>query len=216
MGGARIDTRCLTDLDGLYVAGEDAGGVHGANRLGGNGIADSTVFGGIAGDSMAHDVIARELAPFDERQVEELIKQTEAPFGREGVDLYPLRETLRLSNWEKLGIIREEKGLLEGLQIIQELQEKMNRVGVAGGKACNIPWNDWLNMRNLLDVSAIVGQSALKRQESRGAHYRNDFPKKNNKEYLKNFFIKREKGETKIYERPVVLNRLKPEDIGFE
>lgn len=216
MGGARIDTRCLTDLDGLYVAGEDAGGVHGANRLGGNGIADSTVFGGIAGDSMAHDVIARELAPFDERQVEELIKQMEAPFGREGVDLYPLRETLRLSNWEKLGIIREEKGLLEGLQIIQELQEKMNRVGVAGGKACNISWNDWLNMRNLLDVSAIVGQSALKRQESRGAHYRNDFPKKNNKEYLKNFFIKREKGETKIYERPVVLNRLKPEDIGFE
>lgn len=216
MGGARIDTRCLTDLDGLYVAGEDAGGVHGANRLGGNGIADSTVFGGIAGDSMAHDVIARELAPFDERQVEELIKQTEAPFGREGVDLYPLRETLRLSNWEKLGIIREEKGLLEGLQIIQELQEKMNRVGVAGGKACNILWNDWLNMRNLLDVSAIVGQSALKRQESRGAHYRNDFPKKNNKEYLKNFFIKREKGETKIYERPMVLNRLKPEDIGFE
>ncbi len=216
MGGARIDTRCLTDLDGLYVAGEDAGGVHGANRLGGNGIADSTVFGGIAGDSMAHDVIGRELAPFDERQVEELIKQMEAPFGREGVDLYPLRETLRLSNWEKLGIIREEKGLLEGLQIIQELQEKMNRVGVAGGKACNISWNDWLNMRNLLDVSAIVGQSALKRQESRGAHYRNDFPKKNNKEYLKNFFIKREKGETKIYERPVVLNRLKPEDIGFE
>jgi succinate dehydrogenase / fumarate reductase flavoprotein subunit/fumarate reductase flavoprotein subunit len=216
MGGVRIDTRCLTDLDGLYVAGEDAGGVHGANRLGGNGIADSTVFGGIAGDSMAHDVIGRELAPFDERQVEELIKQMEAPFGREGVDLYPLRETLRLSNWEKLGIIREEKGLLEGLQIIQELQEKMNRVGVAGGKACNISWNDWLNMRNLLDVSAIVGQSALKRQESRGAHYRNDFPKKNNKEYLKNFFIKREKGETKIYERPVVLNRLKPEDIGFE
>jgi len=216
MGGARIDTRCLTDLDGLYVAGEDAGGVHGANRLGGNGIADSTVFGGIAGDSMAHDVIGRELAPFDERQVEELIKQMEAPFGREGVDLYPLRETLRLSNWEKLGIIREEKGLLEGLQIIQELQEKMNRVGVAGGKACNISWNDWLNMRNLLDVSAIVGQSALKRQESRGAHYRNDFPKKNNKEYLKNFFIKREKEETKIYERPVVLNRLKPEDIGFE
>ncbi|MBU1205347.1 MAG: FAD-dependent oxidoreductase [Proteobacteria bacterium] len=216
MGGARIDTRCLTDLDGLYVAGEDAGGVHGANRLGGNGIADSTVFGGIAGDSMAHDVIGRELAPFDERQVEELIKQMEAPFGREGVDLYPLRETLRLSNWENLGISREEKGLLEELQIIQKLQEEMNRVGVAGGKAYNIPWNDWLNMRNLLDVSAIVGRSALKRQESRGAHYRNDYPRKNNKEYLKNFLVKREQGETKIYERPVVLNRLKPEDIGFE
>ncbi len=216
MGGARIDTRCLTNLDGLYVAGEDAGGVHGANRLGGNGIADSTVFGGIAGDSMTNDVIGRELAPFDEGQVEEWVKQMEAPFEREGEDLYPLRETLRLSNWEKLGIIRDEKGLQEGLRIIQELEERANRAGVAGGKAYNVLWNDWLNLRNLLDVSRIIGLSALERKESRGAHYRSDFPKKNNKEYLKNFFIKQEKGEAKIYERPVLLKRLRPEDIGFE
>jgi succinate dehydrogenase / fumarate reductase flavoprotein subunit/fumarate reductase flavoprotein subunit len=216
MGGARIDTRCRTDLDGLYVAGEDAGGVHGANRLGGNGIADSTVFGGIAGDTMSHDVIGRELAPFDEGKVKEWIKQMETPFGREGEDLYPLRETLRLSNWEKLGIIRDEKGLLEGQQIIGELEEKMNRAGVAGGKAYNVLWNDWLNLRNLIDVSRIVGASALRRRESRGAHYRKDFPGKNDKDYLKNFYIKRERGEMKIYERPVLLKRLKPEDIGFE
>ncbi len=216
MGGARIDTRCLTNLDGLYVAGEDSGGVHGANRLGGNGIADSTVFGGIAGDTMSNNVIGRELASFDERQVEEWVKQIEAPFGREGEDLYPLRETLRQSNWEKLGIIREEKGLLEGLQIIQELEEKMNRAGVAGGKSYNVLWNDWLNLRNLLDVSRIVGSSALRRRESRGAHYRKDFPRKNDREYLKNIYIKREKGEAKIYERSVLLKRLKPEDIGFE
>jgi succinate dehydrogenase/fumarate reductase flavoprotein subunit len=62
----------------------------------------------------------------------------------------------------------------------------------------------------------MIGRSAVERQESRGAHYRSDFPKKNNREYLKNFYIKREKGEMKIYDRPVVLNRLKPEDIGFE
>lgn len=216
MGGAKINPRCLTDLDGLYAAGEDAGGIHGANRLGGNGIADSCVFGGIAGDSMAGDVVGRKLAPFDEKQVEEVIKYVEAPFDREGVDLYPLRETMRLSNWEKLGIIREERGLQESLQLFQELKQKMNRVGIPGGKAVNILWNDWLNMHNLLDVSAIVGRSALERKESRGAHYRSDFPQKNNKEYLKNFFIKREKGETKIYHRPVVCNRLKPEDIGFE
>ena len=89
-------------------------------------------------------------------------------------------------------------------------------MGIAGGQACNIAWNDWLNLRNLLDVSEMIGRSALERKESRGAHYRSDFPKKNNREYLKNFFIKRESGEMKIYERPVVLNRLKPEDIGFE
>jgi succinate dehydrogenase/fumarate reductase flavoprotein subunit len=216
MGGIRIDTHCLTDLDGLYAAGEDAGGVHGANRLGGNGIADSTVFGGIAGDSMANNVIGRELVPFDETQVEEIIKQVEAPLGREGLDLYPLRDTLRLSNWEKLGITRDEKGLLEGLQTIQELKGKMDQVGIAGSRVCNISWNDWLNMRNLLDASETIGRSALERKESRGAHYRNDFPKKNNKEYLKNFFIKREKGEPKIYERPVALSRLRPEDVGFE
>lgn len=216
MGGVRIDTHCLTDLDGLYAAGEDAGGVHGANRLGGNGIADSTVFGGIAGDSMANNVIGRELVPFDETQVEEIIKQVEAPLGREGLDLYPLRDTLRLSNWEKIGITRDEKGLLEGLQTIQELKGKMDQVGIAGSRVCNISWNDWLNMRNLLDTSEMIGRSALDRKESRGAHYRNDFPEKNNKEYLKNFFIKREKGEPKIYERPVILSRLKPEEDRFE
>jgi succinate dehydrogenase/fumarate reductase flavoprotein subunit len=216
MGGIRIDTHCLTDLDGLYAAGEDAGGVHGANRLGGNGIADSTVFGGIAGDSMANNVIGRKLVPFDETQVEEIIKQVEAPLGREGLDLYPLRDTLRLSNWEKLGITRDEKGLLEGLQTIQELKGKMDQVGIAGSRVCNISWNDWLNMRNLLDASEMIGRSALERKESRGAHYRNDFPEKNNKEYLKNFFIKREKGEPKIYERPVILSRLKPEEDRFE
>ena len=129
MGGVKIDTRCHTDLDGLYVAGEDAGGVHGANRLGGNGIADSTVYGGIAGDTMANDVVGRELAPFDEKQIEEIIRQVEAPLGREGGDLYPLRDALRLSNWEKLGIIRDEKGLKEGLQTIQELKERAESGG---------------------------------------------------------------------------------------
>jgi fumarate reductase flavoprotein subunit len=216
MGGIKIDTRCHTDLDGLYGAGEDAGGVHGANRLGGNGIADSTVYGGIAGDTMANDVVGRELAPFDEKRIEEILKEAKAPLGREGGDLYLLRDTLRIGNWEKLGILREEKGLREGLQAIQELRERLNRVGVPGGQACNIAWNDWLNLRNLLDVSEMIGRSALERKESRGAHYRSDFPKKNNREYLKNVFIKRHNGEMKLYERPVNLNRLKPEDIGFE
>jgi len=216
MGGIKIDTRCHTDLDGLYAAGEDAGGVHGANRLGGNGIADSTVYGGIAGDTMANDVVGRELAPFDEKRIEEILKEAKAPLGREGGDLYLLRDTLRIGNWEKLGILREEKGLREGLQAIQELRERLNRVGVPGGQACNIAWNDWLNLRNLLDVSEMIGRSALERKESRGAHYRSDFPKKNNQGYLKNFFIKLNNGEMKIYERPVVFKRMKPEDIGFE
>jgi succinate dehydrogenase/fumarate reductase flavoprotein subunit len=91
MGGDQIDPLGHTDNDGLNAAGEDAGGIHGANRLGGNGIADSTVYGGIAGDSMANDVIGRELAPYDEKQVEEIIREVETPLGREGEDLYPLR-----------------------------------------------------------------------------------------------------------------------------
>ena len=216
MGGALIDPGCHTDLDGLYAAGEDAGGVHGANRLGGNGIADSTVFGGLAGDSMANDVIGRELSPFDESQVAEIVKKTEAPLGREGSDLYPLRDQMRVSNWEKVGIIREEKGLKEGLSVIRELKEKMSGVGIPEARSYNILWNDWLNMSNLLDVSEIVGISAMERKESRGAHYRSDFPKKNNREYLKNFFIKRQNGEIKINERPTVMNRMKPEEIKFE
>jgi succinate dehydrogenase/fumarate reductase flavoprotein subunit len=215
MGGVRINTRCQTDLDGLYAAGEDAGGIHGANRLGGNGIADSTVYGGIAGDCMAEDAVGRDLAPFDKEQIRDIVQRVEAPLGREGIDLYPLRDTMRVSNWEKLGIIRDENGLQDGLKVVRELKEKIRQVTVPGGRAYNIVWNDWLNMRNLLDVSEIVGISAQERRESRGAHYRSDFPKKNNQEFLKNFFIKRVNGEIKLYERPVVMNRLKPEDIGF-
>ncbi|NWF56694.1 MAG: FAD-dependent oxidoreductase [Syntrophaceae bacterium] len=216
MGGALIDTSCHTSLDGLYAAGEDAGGVHGANRLGGNGIADSTVFGGIAGNSMVNDVIGRDLSPFDESQVMEIVRKVEAPLGREGIDLYPLRDTMRLSNWERLGIIRDERGLQDGLNVIRDLKEKMNRVGIPEGRSYNILWNDWLNMRNLLDVSEIVGISALERKESRGAHYRSDFPRKNNREYLKNVFIKLQNGEAKVYEKPTEMNRMKPEEIQFE
>jgi len=216
MGGASIDSACHTDLEGLYTAGEDAGGVHGANRLGGNGIADSTVFGGLAGDSMSDDVVGRELFPYDESQVTEILKRAEAPLGREGIDLYPLRDRMRLSNWEKLGIIREEKGLQEGLNAIRELKDKISQVGILDSRSYNILWNDWLNMRNLLDVSEIVGISALERKESRGAHYRSDFPKKNNREYLKNFFVKCRNGEPKIFERPTAMNRLTPEEIKFE
>jgi succinate dehydrogenase/fumarate reductase flavoprotein subunit len=214
MGGALINTQCQTNLDGLYAAGEDSGGVHGANRLGGNGIADSTVFGGIAGDVMADNVIGRELAPFDEKQVQEIINQVETPLKREGLDLYPLRETLRLSNWERVGIIRDEQGLREGLQTIRELKEKMDRVGTPGSTTYHLSWNDWLNMRNMLDVSEMICRSALERKESRGAHYRSDFPKKNDKEYLKNILIQSDGKEMKIYDRPVIFTRLKPEEIG--
>jgi len=165
---------------------------------------------------MANDVVGRDLAPFDENRVDEIIRKAEAPLTREGGDLYSLRDTLRLSNWERLGIIRDEKGLLKGLEVIGEVKEGLDRASVSGGKACNIAWNDWLNLRNLVDASEMIGRSALERRESRGAHYRSDFPKKNSREYLKNFFIKRQDGEMKIYERPVALSRLKPEDIGFE
>lgn len=165
---------------------------------------------------MANDVIGREFAPFDEKRVEEIVKQAEAPLERKGSDLYPVREKLRVSNWEKLGIIRDEKGLKEGLTVVQELKDEIDRVGIAGDRASNIPWNDWLNLRNLIDVSEMIGWAALQRKESRGAHYRSDHPEKNNRDYLKNFFIKRTKGEIKIYDRPVVLSRLRPEGMGFE
>jgi succinate dehydrogenase/fumarate reductase flavoprotein subunit len=123
---------------------------------------------------------------------------------------------MRLSNWEKIGIIRDEKGLQAGLMFLGELKDKLLKTaGIpAEPRAYNIPWNDWLNMRNLLDVSEIVGLSALQRRESRGAHYRSDFPKKNNKEFLRNIFIKRVNGKTRSTSRE--FSRLKPEDIKFE
>jgi fumarate reductase flavoprotein subunit len=177
MGGVVIDPDCRTGIEGLFAAGEDTGGVHGANRLGGNGVAESTVFGGIAGDRMAELAAARPWPQLSAAALDELARPFTAPLGRTGAaDLYPLQRELRDTMWEHAGLVRDGAGLRAALAVLDELAARLPATGVPGHAALNTAWQDWLNLDNQLLVARLVVLSALERCESRGAHFRRDFP----------------------------------------
>ena len=178
MGGIEMDIDCSTVSPGLYVAGEDAGGVHGANRLGGNGVANSTVYGGIAGDEMAKAIAAgAPLRDPDQSIIEAGISRAEYPFSKPPGDIISLRENLWNDMWDDVGIVREAKKIISGQQKIAQHRASLKEVGlVDDDRAFNLTWHDWINLDNLLDISDVIAAAALAREDSRGAHFREDFP----------------------------------------
>ena len=178
MGGVEFRGDCSTALPGLFVAGEDSGGVHGANRLGGNGVANSTVFGAVAGDVMARWVEHAGLASPDQGAIDAAIARCEQPFkkGKTG-SLEPLRERLYEVMWEKVGIIRDGTGLTEAARELASLETELDSQGVADdNRAFNLTWHDWMNLKSLIAVSRAIAAAASARRDSRGAHFRSDFP----------------------------------------
>ncbi|MFL5142972.1 MAG: FAD-binding protein, partial [Microvirga sp.] len=178
MGGVVFGADCATPMPRLFAAGEDTGGVHGANRLGGNGVANSTVFGGLAGDAMAPFVRAHGAhADPDPAAIEAGLWHLEAPFRRRPGDLNAIRERLYDVMWEDVGILRTGDGLRRGLAALDDLDRALEAAGVADGdRAYNLTWHDWLNLKNLVLVSQSIAAAALAREDSRGAHFREDFP----------------------------------------
>ena len=178
MGGVVVDTDTRTALPGLYVAGEDAGGAHGSNRLGGNGVANSTVYGGVAGDVMGQDCLKMQaLHDPDETVLDEEMARATAPFAQKPGDVTALRDKLLDVMWEDVGVMRDAAGLQRGLQRIDEIDDALSSTGVAADNlAFNLSWHDWLNLRSLVDMSRVIAQSALSRENSRGAHFREDHP----------------------------------------
>ena len=178
MGGVVFKADCSTALTGLFAAGEDTGGVHGANRLGGNGVANSTVFGGIAGDSMAAWVTSHGiLREPDEAAMAQSIDFHLAPFTQAPGSLEAIREALFDCMWQDVGILRTAQGLQRALIKLDELDRELSRTGVADGdRAFNLSWHDWLNLKSLIAVSRVIATSALAREDSRGAHFREDHP----------------------------------------
>ncbi len=178
MGGLVCNVDTSTELPGLFVAGEDAGGAHGANRLGGNGVANSTVFGGIAGETMAAWIAGNpgHRAP-DEEQIRGEIARAQTPFQLKPGNLDALRERLMDAMWEDVGVIRDATGLRRGIKELEAMEGELLGFGVPDGdRSFNLTWHDWLNLRSLVEISKVIAAAALKRENSRGAHYREDFP----------------------------------------
>lgn len=178
MGGVIVDVDTRTQMPGLYAAGEDAGGAHGANRLGGNGVANSTVFGGVAGVTMAKDVQAQNTsAAPDEMVIEECIEAAIYPFSKPAAPVHKSRKDLMNVMWDYVGVVRTKEKLESGLSKVRELKDELQTIGVDGSNpAFNLTWHDWLNLKSLIDISEVITLASLTRENSRGAHFREDFP----------------------------------------
>jgi len=178
MGGVVFTNGCHTALPGLFVAGEDAGGVHGANRLGGNGVANSTVFGGLAGDAMANEVLAgRDYVAPDDDAITHAIDRCMHTFSQPAGDLNALREELYDLTWSEVGIVRNSGSLRRAITQLTDLAVRLNATGIGDQeRAFNLSWHDWLNLDNLIFVSRAIACAALARENSCGAHYRDDLP----------------------------------------
>jgi succinate dehydrogenase/fumarate reductase flavoprotein subunit len=214
MGGVTIDKDCFSGIPGLFVAGEDAGGIHGSNRLGGNGVADSTVFGARAGDAAAEYVMAVKRHKVSESQVNLFVDQMMQPFKREkGENPFQLRKEVGDLMWEKVGLVRNGPDLKIALEKLSEYAERVNRISVVGVRDYNLAWHEVLNVKNIVEIGQMIALASYLRTESRGSHFRTDCPITDNENWYKNIFMKKGQSGPETEIRHVEFTHVQPEEI---
>jgi succinate dehydrogenase flavoprotein subunit len=213
MGGIRVDgdTQSST-LPGLFAAGECAAGLHGANRLGGNSLSDLLVFGKRAGDFAADFAREHRLADIELAEVDDAIRCALAPFERgvtgNGGGPFQLQQELQTMMQDLVGIVRTEAEMKQALQGIEQLKERARRVGVAGNREYNPGWHTGLDLANLLTVSEAITRAALERKESRGGHFRDDYPQQDSQAASFNVVIRKgEDAQMRLSREPILAMR---------
>jgi succinate dehydrogenase / fumarate reductase flavoprotein subunit len=205
MGGIRVDPdTAAATVPGLYAAGEVAAGLHGANRLGGNSLSDLLVFGRRAGEAAAEYSKRARKPKTDDAQLNAFAERMEAPFGKTG-DENPYRVHSELQNTmqELVGIIRRRDELEEALTRLERLRGRATRARVSGSRIYNPGWHLALDLENLLGISEAVTRSALIREESRGGHTREDFPKADPEWGTKNVVTRKRDGRLVLTTEPI-------------
>ncbi|HTR37471.1 MAG TPA: fumarate reductase/succinate dehydrogenase flavoprotein subunit [Bryobacteraceae bacterium] len=206
MGGIRVDADSqMTDVPGLFAAGECGVGLHGANRLGGNSLSDLIVFGKRAGEYAAKYAKDNTAASIDMAQVDEVAQEALQPFQNSGESPYQVQHDLQdlMQNW--VGIVRREEEMEQALDAILKLKERAEHAAVGGNREYNPGWHTALDLKNLLTVSEAVTRAGLARKESRGAHFRDDYPSKDETFGTFNFAIhKGPDGSMQVLHDPLV------------
>jgi len=180
MGGVKVDADSqMSDVPGLFAAGECGAGLHGANRLGGNSLSDLLVFGKRAGEYSAAFAKENSSGAVNPDALATAEKQALEPFGRQSSENpFAVQHALQDLMQDMVGIVRQENEMMQALDRIRELKGRADRVSVDGNREYNAGWHTALDLNNLLTVSEIVTRAALERKESRGAHFRDDYPAK--------------------------------------
>jgi len=206
MGGVRVEPETgASTVSGLYAAGEVAAGLHGANRLGGNSLSDLLVFGKRAGEAAARYAKSLPSTPkIDEQELAQEEARLLKPFeGRGKENPFLIYEALQETMQEHVGIVRTEEGLKKALNKILELKERAKNVSVSGSRLYNPGWHTAIDIQFMLTVSEAITRCAIERKESRGAHWRKDFPNKEEAFGKVNLIAYKHDGEMKVKTSPV-------------
>jgi fumarate reductase (CoM/CoB) subunit A len=212
MGGVRINENAETDLKGLWAAGEVAGGVHGGNRLGGNALADTQVFGKRAGENAAKYASKESKPILDRKEIKKEFDRVQTFLKRkEGIKPSEIKNKLQSLMWDKVGIFRTGQQMKEAVQEIEQMKVKdIPQLYVTGkGVRFNKEWIATLEIENMVTIAEMVANAALMREESRGAHHRRDFPKTDNQNWFVNILIRQDKGKMAFEKTPVIVTSLK-------
>ncbi|HEX9309714.1 MAG TPA: fumarate reductase/succinate dehydrogenase flavoprotein subunit [Gemmatimonadaceae bacterium] len=207
MGGIRVDGDTqMSTVPGLFAAGEVGAGLHGANRLGGNSLSDLLVFGMRAG-KYAAEFAGRQSSPkADAQQADAIVGAALEPFSRQGgaEGPYQVEHDLQTMMQELVGIVRREDEMRRALDGLKALRDRAQKVSVSGNREYNPGWHTALDLKNLLTVSEIVARAALERKESRGGHFRDDFPDKDPAYAKFNIIVRRgSAGEMQVTREPI-------------
>ncbi len=206
MGGIRVDGDTqMSTVPGLFAAGECAAGLHGANRLGGNSLSDLIVFGKRAGEYAAAFARERSAPQTPESEIESICNWALQPFQRAtGEGAYQVQQSLQDMMQDLVGIVRREEEMLRALDGIADLHRRAELVSVPGNREYNPGWHTWMDLHNLLTVSEAITRSAIERKESRGGHFRDDFPDKASSFQELNVVVKKAAdGSMSIERRPI-------------
>lgn len=212
MGGVQISIDCETSIRGLYVAGEDSGGTHGANRLGGNGVAESTVFGSRAGMACARAIDQFNLNKPDEDSLQNSFARAARIIQSEGTDSpFDLTTSLKETMWENFGVVRDEKKIEAAESDLLDIRSRLNNIGVPKNKVFNVALNEALDLENQIEVALSMVRSGALRRETRGSHARYDYEASDDENWLK--FITYQLGEDDNYlleTSPVQFSKVMP------
>ena len=207
MGGIRVDGETqMSTVPGLFAAGECAAGLHGANRLGGNSLSDLIVFGKRAGEYAAKFAEEHGAPSIDKDDVVAAERTALAPFDHETAKEgpYQVQEALQETMQDLVGIVRAQPELERALQAVSDLELRAARVGVSGNREYNPGWHTALDLKHLLTVSEAIARSAIERKESRGGHFREDYPDRDPAYATFNFVVEKGRGgEMELSREPI-------------